>query len=185
MWAFSEYLRVSQHLTVLDNRPLTAMMTARGARRMNRIAICAFIVAASALAACQDNPVGRICILGARDAGEDNLSIVASPALDCQSLTCLHWVGHTPDLCTGSCDTASDCDKDSQSPCRGGFECVVPVYVGPFCCKKMCVCKDYLPADGGGLVVSEACNAANPVNECCNLEGRREHPEIYPKCSNE
>ena len=51
----------------------------------------------------------------------------------------------------------------------------MPVVVGPFCCRPMCVCKDYLehvPDDG--LPIPEACNPEDETNRCCNLPGRED-----------
>lgn len=131
---------------------------------------------------CSDNPVGRECFLGADPPEPDNQNIVAAPALECQSRTCLHIAGQNPDMCTASCDSDDDCDKVDESPCTQGFACVIPVTVGAFCCKKLCVCKDYLEIPPGGLKPPEACNASNAVNECCNLDGRRGN-SMYPGCT--
>ena len=130
----------------------------------------AFAVAISSFAGagCAENPVGRICTIGV-DAAEANQNIVASPALECQSRTCLHVQGTSPDMCTAECSSDSDCDKDNASPCDEGFACVVPVVVGPFCCKKMCVCKRYLVIPDGGVPTPEACDPGRPENECPNL----------------
>src|SRR3972149_5193478 len=121
-------------------------------RRMTRrLAHLPWIVALFALlAGCEGNPVGRACFIGA-DAAITTEHIVASPALECQSRTCLHMAGQAlgqADLCTGECGSDEDCDKVKESPCQSGFACVVPVVVGPFCCKKFCVCRDpgYLAA---------------------------------------
>ncbi len=152
---------------------------------MTRIRIVAFAVCAlSALmvSACSENPVGRICFIGA-DAGTGQQTVVASPALECQSRTCLHMQSTAPDLCTGECSSDDDCDKSPESPCKGGFTCAIPVTVGPFCCKKMCICKDYVEVPEGGIAVPAACDSANADNECCNLSGRRDNPE-YPGCNN-
>ena len=104
------------------------------------ICVVAMLVATSA---CSENPVGRACFIGA-DADIQGQNIVASPALECQSRTCLHIAGNAADLCTGECSSDSDCDAVSETPCKKGFTCAVPVTVGPFCCKKMCICRDYL-----------------------------------------
>jgi hypothetical protein len=129
---------------------------------------------------CSDNPVGRICFIG-NDAGTQQQNIVASPALECQSRTCLHVAQKGPDLCTGECSSDGDCDKAPESPCNNGFACIVPVTVGPFCCKKMCVCRDYLIIPDGGIAEPAACDSNNADNECCNLSGRRDNP-TYPGC---
>lgn len=130
--------------------------------------------------ACSSNPVGRECFIGT-DAGTDQETVIASPALECQSRTCLHIAGKTPDLCTGECSSDDDCDKSPESPCKGGFACVVPVFVGPFCCQKQCVCRDYIQIPDGGVADNDVCDSNNEENECCNLAGRRGNPK-YPQC---
>jgi len=133
-----------------------------------------------AAAGCGDNPVGRICFIGV-DAGNSTQAIIASPALECPSRTCLHQPnlrGTLPegstyaDLCTAECADDGECDKVPESPCQLGFTCAVPVVVGPFCCRKMCICKDYLVLPDGGIPVPAACDPSVPENKCCNLPGR-------------
>jgi hypothetical protein len=142
-------------------------------------------VAAAALTfACAENPVGRRCFIGA-DAGNPQQAIVASPALECPSRRCLLHPQQRdlPEksqyaaLCTAECEKDDDCDRVPESPCVTGFTCAIPVVVGPFCCRKMCICKDYLVIPDGGIPTPEACNAANPENTCCNLSGRGDRPE--------
>jgi hypothetical protein len=140
--------------------------------------------------ACSENPVGRKCFIGA-DAGSASQSILASPALECPSRTCLHVPlqaelpegSEYADLCTGECSGDDECDRVPESPCVSGFTCAVPVVVGPFCCRKMCICKDYLVIPDGGVPVPEACKPDNAANACCNLEGRSGNPD-YPNCVN-
>jgi hypothetical protein len=150
------------------------------------LALVTGLVLAVAGTACTENPVGRPCFIGA-DAGTGSETILASPALECQSRICLSlsetFTGGKPaqDLCTGECERDDDCDKVPESPCKGGFTCAVPVTAGPFCCKKMCICNDYLTIPAGGLQLPAACDPSNPINECCNLDGRRENPD-YPAC---
>lgn len=130
------------------------------------------------VAACSDNPVGRKCFIGA-DAGTSSQSIIASPALECPSRTCLHVPlqkelpegSEYADLCTAECSGDSDCDRVPESPCQSGFTCAIPVVVGPFCCRKQCICKDYLLIPDGGLPVPAACVPGVAGNTCCNLPG--------------
>src|SRR5689334_1753050 len=108
--------------------------------------------------ACNGQPVGRKCFipgldtLNGGDAGIIPENILASPALECQSRTCLHLArqgmadgqGGTVannNLCTAQCGGDGDCAKVPESPCKGGFVCAVAVETGPFCCKKFCQCK--------------------------------------------
>jgi hypothetical protein len=128
---------------------------------------------ALALAGCQENPVGRKCFIG--DPPDLQQAIVTSPALECPSRTCLHMPGQSEgasDLCTAECDSADDCDKVPESPCESGFTCAIPVVVGPFCCRKMCICKDYLVIPDGGVPEPEACDPDLEENTCINLPGR-------------
>ena len=83
-------------------------------------------------------------------------------------------------LCTAECSSDDDCDKVPESPCQTGFTCGVPVTVGPFCCKKLCICKDYLVVPPGDLA-DGACNPDDMNNSCCNLPNRAGNP-AYPAC---
>lgn len=146
-------------------------------------------------AGCSSNPVGRKCDLGVENPGT-NEAIVGSPSLDCSTRTCLKVPidtgKDTPDgfqplspntgMCTAECESDDDCDKVSESPCVTGFTCGIPLTVGPFCCKKMCICKDYviLP-DSGKLPTPMACDPTIAANSCCNLAGRVGDPQ-YPNC---
>ena len=138
---------------------------------------------ATLLGACAENPVGRPCFIGA-DAGTTNQNVIASPALECSSRTCLHLSTQSStqdDLCTASCSSDEDCDKVDESPCTGGFVCAIAVETGPFCCKKFCQCRDYLLIPDGGLPDPSNCDSNNVINECCNLTGRRGNPD-FPQC---
>ena len=164
------------------------------ARSTNVASIAALGALVLAIGAC-DNPVGRICDLGIADP-QENQAVLASPSLDCQSKLCLKIpveANKTPPedfrplsaskgMCTSTCESDSDCDKVPESPCVTGFTCGVAVTVGPFCCQKVCICKDYvvLP-ESGSLPVPSTCNADDERNACCNLEGRAGNP-AYPNC---
>ena len=61
-------------------------------------------------------------------------------------------------LCTAECSRDSDCAGESRDPanpadkrCSRGFACAIPFAVGPLCCKKLCVCKDFLPPGGPSM----------------------------------
>jgi len=148
-------------------------------RREHIFAAVTAVVLSLAAAGCGDNPVGRICSIGA-DPDNDNQAILATPALDCPSRICLHQPvqGQLPpgvtatDQCTAFCDTDSDCDKVPESPCVNGFACAIPVVTGGLCCRKMCICKDYLVIPDGGIPEPKACDPGNADNQCCNLPGR-------------
>lgn len=165
-------------------------------RRASLVALLSlFVLSGIVLSGCDDNPVGRICDLGAATPGVDE-AVVASPSLDCVSRTCLRvplgkelppgsaFPSGNNGLCTAECSSDSDCDRVPESPCITGFTCGVPpgITVGKFCCRKFCICKDYIVVpEGGELAAPEACDAGNPDNQCCNLEGRVDNP-AYPLC---
>jgi hypothetical protein len=141
-----------------------------------------------------DKPVGRICDLGVENPSEFQ-AVIGSPSLDCQSKLCLkvpneatkppegfRMLASSHGMCTDSCESDDDCDKVPESPCVTGFTCGVALTVGPFCCQRVCICKDYvvLP-DSGSLPTPAACDASNINNVCCNLADRRGNPN-YPNC---
>ena len=144
---------------------------------------------------CTSNPVGRICDIGTATPGAEEV-VVASPSLDCVSRTCLRvpltrelpagstYPSGNNGLCTAECATDDDCDRVPESPCITGFTCGIAVTVGPFCCRKFCICKDYIVVpDAGELATPLACDATNAANACCNLSGRDSDPSAYPLCA--
>ena len=146
------------------------------------------------LAACGGEPVGRICDLGFTPGASEN--VVASPSLDCVSRTCLKVALEVPEsslppgsryptgnlgLCTDRCEQDSDCERVPESPCQTGFTCDIAVEVGPFCCQKFCICKDYIVIPDGGRKVPAACDETVATNGCCNLTGRKGNSQ-YPLC---
>jgi hypothetical protein len=142
------------------------------------------LLAAAALlfaSACNAEPVGRICDLGLEPlAGQ---SVVASPSLDCTSRTCLKVPKTNPNpppesrypegsqgLCTAECGGDGDCDRVPESPCVSGFTCGIAVTVGPFCCRKFCICKDYIVLPASGELATPAACLPDMGNECPNIE---------------
>lgn len=165
-------------LTPVHRLILSATMIGR--RHVAWVGLCA----ALAVGGCSGDPVGRICDLGTATPQPSEV-VVASPSLDCVTRTCLRvpltnelppgsmYPGGTSGLCTAECEADSDCDRVPESPCITGFTCGIAVTVGPFCCKKFCICKDYVVVpDSGELDTPMACDATNSDNTCCNLSGR-------------
>jgi hypothetical protein len=153
-------------------------------RRTFGVAIAGLV----ALIACTSSPVGRICELGTAAPSPSDV-VVASPSLDCVSRTCLRVplsrelpegstfpIGNSG-LCTAECSSDDDCERVPESPCKTGFTCAVATTVGPFCCRKLCQCKDYIEP----LAMRAACDEDNPANTCCNLSGRTGN-DAYPQC---
>jgi hypothetical protein len=137
-----------------------------------------FYVLIVCAAACGGESVGRVCDLGAIPAASE--VVVATNSLDCITRTCLRMplTQELPagseyptgafGLCTAECETDDDCERTPESPCAGGFVCATAVSVGPSCCKKLCMCRDYgVPPD------PLACDPAIETNTCRNLPGRQ------------
>lgn len=132
---------------------------------------------------CEDNPVGRLCDLGSAAPPPAGTNVIASPSLDCVSRTCLLYPPAQP-MCTAECNTADDCDRVPESPCVTGFTCGVAVTAGPFCCRKFCICKDFIVLpETGELEVPKTCDESISDNACCNLPGRVNSPDPrYANC---
>ncbi|HJX65361.1 MAG TPA: hypothetical protein VJ860_15570 [Polyangia bacterium] len=109
--------------------------------------------------------VGLPCNLGL-DAGP-TLAIFNTQGRQCPSRLCLKPVdqsgsGNTAAFCSDICSTESDCvgetrntSNPSDKRCAGGFACTVVFTVGPLCCAKLCVCKDFLV---GPVQTPSVCN---------------------------
>jgi hypothetical protein len=118
--------------------------------------------------------VGQTCNLTA--AHKDNQSVVNMSAADCPTGICLKPVQNetkpeqvppTGAICTAECSSDFDCVGELRDPsnpadtrCRGGFLCGVPFVVGPLCCKKYCLCKDFLSVSGAPTPIACEGNAA-------------------------
>jgi hypothetical protein len=143
--------------------------------------------------ACSETGVGRLCDIGVATPGTDasvaNSALFNSQALECPSRVCLHAQcvpgapcgranGPRPgDLCTAPCSSNDDCADgivNKMAPaggqCTSGFSCTIASETGPFCCRRVCVCNDFLfNPDGGAGGVNAACDPSNPANLCVNI----------------
>jgi len=175
------------------------MIRRRHVARGVLLSIAASIVVLAALASgCTNSPVGRKCDLG--EAPPANAVAVASQSLDCVSRTCLRvggGAGYPPTrelppgstplaanvgLCTAECASSDECERVPESPCVLGFTCAIATTAGPYCCRKFCICKDYVAVpESGELVAPAECDATESKNACCNLEGRSGNPN-YSFC---
>jgi hypothetical protein len=77
--------------------------------------------------------------------------------------------------CTATCDNNDDCDPETTAHCMAGFVCAVAVQAGPFCCRKLCVCKSDLIQGvnvdpDGGVIRPAACDPMNPYLTCANVK---------------
>jgi hypothetical protein len=114
--------------------------------------------------------MGRPCDLMA-DAGPTQ-AVYNAQASECSSGICLKPVlqrtadYETGPYCSELCSKDSDCDgqmRDGNDPndrrCTMGYACGVAFVVGPLCCKKICLCKDFL--SDKGVTVPLTCDPAS------------------------
>ncbi|HVZ71508.1 MAG TPA: hypothetical protein VHJ20_03960 [Polyangia bacterium] len=141
------------------------MMVSSRPRLVAQVASVAFVAVLVGLVAsgCEDKHIGRACSLdvggaGGSSAGTESATI-NSQAVECPERICLQAAPqngptNTGSLCSAECSSDDDCSDGQTSSdmssmlCKGGFKCAIATTVGDFCCKKLCICKDFLnPAD--------------------------------------
>jgi hypothetical protein len=132
---------------------------------MRALLLCALVagVVGVGIFACNPNSIGRPCV---NPGGQTVISPqISSPALECPSRLCLLQPaagtggadGGYRATCTADCQHDSDCDPETKEQCKQGFVCAVATQTGPYCCKKICVCRADLvegtnvDADGGTI----------------------------------
>ena len=148
----------------------------------------AFALAAVVLASgCENNDMGRTCDIKT-DAGVSpsrGQGAYSTNAADCPSRLCIKpavqpGVASDPKIldtgpyCTVECNSDSDCNgqtRDFSNPndtrCRIGYTCAIPFDAGKLCCKKLCMCRDFLfpsskaPAD----ITPDICKS-DSANSC-------------------
>jgi len=131
---------------------------------------------------CEDKAIGRVCELTAE--GNQNQAIVNGQALECPSRICLRpakdvsksEMVNTTSLCSAECSKDSDCDggetrssypnRTLDKRCKSGFVCGVAAVTGSFCCKKLCMCKDFLVIPPSGLETPSACDKSKNPGAC-------------------
>jgi len=155
---------------------------------MRALLLCALVagVVGAGLFACNPNSIGRPCV---NPGGQAVLGTqVSSPALECPSRLCLLQPPNASSgqtgaqsadggtyraTCTAECQHDNDCDAETKSLCKEGFACAVATQAGPFCCKKLCICKGAL-VEGvnvdpdGGTIIPFSCSKDNPMPTCPN-----------------
>jgi hypothetical protein len=152
-------------------------------RLVASFAATALVVALAGLvtSGCEDKHIGRKCDLAISGAGGEMAGAVSatinSQAVECPSRICLQPAQEQPTttvpLCSAECGSDDDCSEGQTGApgtglCQGGFKCAIPTTVGAFCCKKMCVCKDFLVIPPGGLKTPPVCMSGSGGN-CKNV----------------
>jgi hypothetical protein len=156
---------------------------------MRALLLCALmgVVVGGALFACNPNSIGRPCVNPGGQAVEGTQ--VSSPALECPSRLCLIQppnastgnVGSSDGgafraTCTASCEHDDDCVAETKEDCKAGFVCAVATQAGPFCCKKLCICRTDLVqgtnvnADGGTIEPFSCDPKQNSNITCANVK---------------
>ncbi len=84
------------------------------------------------------------------------MTLTAAPDPDA---TFVEWLGDADCADAEVRDRANGTDKR----CAGGYACAVPFEVGALCCRKLCVCKDFIDARGLPPVPA-SCDPAVPAS---------------------
>ena len=157
--------------------------SARTAKFLSAVPLVAALVTFGlGLGGCEDKAIGRVCELTAE--GNQNQAIVNGQALECPSRICLRpakdisksEMVNTTSLCSAECSKDSDCDggetrssdatRTLDKRCKSGFVCGVAAVTGSFCCKKLCMCKDFLVIPASGLETPSACDKSKNPGAC-------------------
>jgi hypothetical protein len=134
--------------------------------------------------ACTDNKIGRPCELTVTDdagAGSGSNATINDQALECPTRICLMPAAvktvtpPTTSLCTADCESDDDCeDAESRDKsdttdrrCTSGFSCAVATLAGDFCCRRMCICRDFIDVPPGGFQTPAVCKPGNST--CINV----------------
>jgi hypothetical protein len=150
----------------------------RGLRRAVP-ALAVALVALAGASGCENKAIGRLCDVQAD--GGTNQGLWNTVALECPSQICIKQPlsgqvatdPKTAPFCSAECSNDSDCQdgltatpgKDGDRRCRKGFSCGVAFEVGQLCCKKLCLCRDFLPP---GVLTPPASCGANSTSTCVN-----------------
>lgn len=121
--------------------------------------------------------VGQLCDLGT--SAESSEAVVNTAASECSSRICLkpaqsptksQMSPPTGGTCTIACDSDADCmgeardaTNSADTRCKAGFVCGMPLSVGPLCCQKLCMCRDFIGSEGATppLACIDAASAAS------------------------
>jgi hypothetical protein len=125
--------------------------------------------------------LGQTCVLDV-PAMSMQQAFFRTDAPECASGLCLKPAlqqgvaanARTGPTCSRTCQVDADCaDAEFRDPslgsdtrCKAGYSCAVPFEVGALCCRKLCVCRDFVPKEG--MPVPASCDPALPasVSQC-------------------
>ena len=147
-------------------------------RRVSSFGLLVIVLAAGGIS-CENKHVGRPCQLSVPPdpSTTGSTTTTIDVGLECPSRICLlptrETINQNPltgSMCTADCSSDDDCadgeGRSASNPtgCVGGFTCKVAETVGDFCCRRLCVCKDFSgKPPAGGFQTPEVCKptAAN------------------------
>lgn len=119
----------------------------------------ALALLAASLSGCENQHIGRPCNLQVADdggAGNGTASAtITGQVLQCPSRICVLPAAElstdTGAYCTAECSSNDDCSDGERrgtgaddKRCTKGYACGVATEVGEFCCKKVCICLDFV-----------------------------------------
>jgi hypothetical protein len=117
------------------------------------------LLALAVSSGCENKAIGRLCDVQAD--GGANQGLWNGMALECPSQICIKQpvssqvavMPTTGALCTAECTNDSDCQDGltraagnaRDTRCTKSFVCGIAFELGPYACKKLCLCRDFLP----------------------------------------
>jgi hypothetical protein len=164
-------------------RLIARLGTFGGRGRSALAAVTVLALAGLVSSGCEDKHIGRKCDLDVSDAGTatgNTSATINAQAVECPSRICLlpaeDKTTNTGSLCTADCSSDDDCSdsEGTSNPadvhCKTGFACLVPTTVGDFCCRHLCVCKDFVDTSAADYHTEpKVCIAGNGASSCQNV----------------
>jgi hypothetical protein len=124
-------------------------------------------------AGCASRHFGAPCSLGVAGgdtgsiAGGSTVATINPASPDCPDGLCVLPAAASPTdtgpLCAIDCASDQDCgggevtSDPGAARCKSGFACMVITTVGPFCCRKLCACRDFAGVASGPVPVPAVC----------------------------
>jgi len=148
-----------------------------------RFAPLVFLLAFAGNAGCENKHIGRPCELNVKDDGGDRgagaTSTINDQALECPTRICILPPGEkttdTGPYCTSDCSSDDDCadgetrgSSGTDKRCKTGYACAVATTVGDFCCRRMCICHDFVETPVGGFQTPAVCRPGQ--TSCKNVK---------------
>jgi hypothetical protein len=106
--------------------------------------------------------LGNPCVLAGLTGNQIGYGVQAS---ECSSRICVKTLGPGGPYCTSECQNDSDCQGADDGRCKAGYACGIAYVMGPLCCKKVCICREF---HGQAMAVPIACDPSlSPDGRVC------------------